>query len=305
MDLKHFHLNNGENFVLKSVTPSRVERQQVIMGIDEAGRGPVLGPMVYGACYVASQDQSLLSSLKVADSKTLNEEQRDACFEKIQESADTFGWIAQILSPSRISRSMLSRCKYNLNAISHDSAMFLIQSVRDMGVKISAVFVDTVGDPDKYQAKLKERFPTIPMITVSKKADSLFPVVSAASVVAKVCRDQALKEWRFKEGSRFPAEVAYGSGYPGDPATKRFLEDYCDPVFGYPQLIRFSWATTTKALESAVAVKWEEVLVEDESGTPAITQFFKRQISSLTGPAKEDKRHRYFAERNISSVSCF
>ena len=273
--------------------------------IEFAGRGPVLGPMVYGACYVASKDQSLLSSLKVADSKTLKEEQRDACFEKLQEAGDTFGWIAQILSPSRISRAMLSRCKYNLNAISHDSAMFLIQSVQEMGVKIGAVFVDTVGDPDKYQAKLKERFPSIPTITVSKKADSLYPIVSAASVVAKVCRDKALREWRFKEGERFPAGLAYGSGYPSDPATKRFLEDYSDPVFGYPQLIRFSWMTTTKALEGAVTIKWEETASEDATGTPTITQYFKRQISSVSGPAKEEKRHRYFAERNISSVCSF
>jgi ribonuclease H2 subunit A len=58
--------------------------------------------------------------------------------------------------------------------------------------------VDTVGDPKKYERKLSVRFPGI-KFTVSKKADALFPIVSAASIAAKVLRDQELSRWRFKE----------------------------------------------------------------------------------------------------------
>ena len=176
-----------------------------------------------------------------------------------------------------------------------------------------------VGDPAKYEAKLRDRFPLIPGITVSKKADSLFPVVSAASIVAKVCRDQALREWCFLEGARFHADrqIKYGSGYPSDPVTKKFLLDHCDAVFGYPQLIRFSWSTATNAMAaSAVTVQWETVLTEEEAeaaaGSQPITNFFRKRarevdrdvvaVSSLN--RSQVGRHRFFSERNIVSAKC-
>jgi ribonuclease H2 subunit A len=72
-----------------------------------------------------------------------------------------------------------------LNKISHDTAMDLIRSAINDGYSIKEVFVDTVGDPRKYTDKLKKEFPGIEF-TVASKADSKFPVVSAASIVAKV-----------------------------------------------------------------------------------------------------------------------
>lgn len=73
----------------------------------------------------------------------------------------------------------------SLNVIALESTAKLIQGVLDLGANLVAAYVDTVGDPDKYRAMLSKKFPSI-AFTVSKKADSLFPIVSAASVVAKV-----------------------------------------------------------------------------------------------------------------------
>src|SRR5262249_16011119 len=77
------------------------------------------------------------------------------------------------------------RSKYNLNMISHDTAIELIRRTMVKGVAIKEVYVDTVGDPGKYQAMIEKKFLRL-KVTVSKKADSLFPIVSAASIVAKV-----------------------------------------------------------------------------------------------------------------------
>ena len=93
---------------------------------------------------------------------------------------------------------MYRRGKYNLNTMSHDTAIGLINEAIEAGVRVAEVYVDTVGPPDKYQAKLEGLFPEL-KITVAKKADSLYPCVSAASICAKVARDKALGEWKFAE----------------------------------------------------------------------------------------------------------
>ena len=69
---------------------------------------------------------------------------------------------------------MYSRVKYNLNEISHYTAIGLIRAALQAGVKVAEVYVDTVGPPEKYEAKLQNLFPEI-RVTVAKKADSLYP----------------------------------------------------------------------------------------------------------------------------------
>lgn len=207
--------------------------------------------------------------------------------------------------------------RVNLNAISHNSAIGLIQKVVDSGVNVREIYVDTVGDQNKYQEKLSAIFPGI-SITVAKKADALYPVVSAASIAAKVTRDLNLEQWKFIEekgfkysnfaqsttpssssavssfspsySSSLPSSSTircfrrFGSGYPGDPLTKIWLHNHLDGVFGYPNLVRFSWGTTKKILKSqSVQVEWgDEEEEEDENeemddegaGTQKMDQFF-------------------------------
>lgn len=94
----------------------------------------------------------------------------------------------------------------------------------------------------------------------------------------------------------------FGSGYPGDPVTKKFLVDHCDSVFGFPQLVRFSWSTSENALkETAYHVEWEEV---EEPKTPvkntSITSFFK--VAGKPKDAKR-KRHEFFTQRCLAPLT--
>jgi ribonuclease H2 subunit A len=186
------------------------------------------------------------------------------------------------------------RNKNNLNDISHDAAISLIRAVLANNITLSEVFVDTVGDPNRYQAKLKNLFPQIENITVSKKADSLFPIVSAASIVAKVTRDRSLKFWEYKEHG-LSLSMKFGSGYTSDPVTKQWLNSNIDHVFGYPTVTRFSWSTTQKLLDrAAVRVLWDDDEHEDDY-----------QLLFKPPPRTNTDRYRFFTENSLDQVDEF
>lgn len=243
-----------------------------ILGIDEAGRGPCLGPMVYSAAFCAKTDQTTLKALGVNDSKQLTKEQRDDFREKL-DNADFLASDSIVLHASELSAKMLRPSKYNLNAISHDTALSLVQRALDRGVNVKEVYVDTVGDPAKYAAMFRDSFPSLEKVVVEKKADGTYPIVGAASIVAKTTRDKCVASWVFQEEARAASdrhlgdgEMAegtvsydrdYGSGYPSDPKCKGWLSRNMDNLFGYPSFVRFSWGTTKRILDSdAVEVTW-------------------------------------------------
>ena len=166
-------------------------KPEIVLGIDEAGRGPVLGPMVYACCFAPLSLHDEIRAQGCEDSKQLKDEERRAILEKITDLTEnsknglSLGWIYEILTPTYISTGQLAPSKYNLNEMSHDSASFLIRNALEHGLNVKRVFVDTVGPPEKYQDKLSKRFPGI-QFCVEKKADDTYPSVSAASIVAKV-----------------------------------------------------------------------------------------------------------------------
>jgi ribonuclease H2 subunit A len=110
--------------------------------------------MVYAICYCPLSRLADPEALKVADSKTLTENERERLFTKMEEDGDFVGWSLDVLSPNLISISMLGRVKYNLNSLSHDTAAELIWYALDQNVNVTQVFVDTVGMPETYQALL-------------------------------------------------------------------------------------------------------------------------------------------------------
>ncbi len=119
-----------QNLLEKSIPIDKSFSEEFEAGIDEAGRGPVLGPMVYAIAVWRTSDRPVLSTLGFADSKQLTEEERDGLFEvlkRLKEKVLTFE--ISSLSPMFLSNHMLKKEKHNLNQISHETAIELIYKV--------------------------------------------------------------------------------------------------------------------------------------------------------------------------------
>ncbi|QSZ34128.1 hypothetical protein DSL72_005716 [Monilinia vaccinii-corymbosi] len=258
------------------------------LGVDEAGRGPVLGPMVYGLFYLPLplSDPLLRDTHHFDDSKVLTPMVRSELMKKLcTPDSDLYtqcGWAVDVMSARDIGANMMKPATYNLNAQAMDSTIALIQGVMDKGVNVKEIYIDALGNTVTYQKKLERIFPTA-QITVAKKADSLYPCVSAASVCAKVTRDAALEalyeSYANKDGDQKMcgtgvAEDSWGSGYPSDARTTAWLKRNMDPIFGWGSECRFSWGTTKDLLESkgiAAKVDWP---IEEDDETSRLTDFF-------------------------------
>jgi len=279
---------------------------EFMMGIDEAGRGPTLGPMVYGSAFCAVDDEPKLRKMGFMDSKQLTEAKRDSLWDQVQASG-FIGWRIRVLQAKEISAGMLGRhTKYNLNAMSHDAAIGLVQGVLALGINLRFLYVDTVGDPERYQAKLADLFPTM-RVVVEKKADSTFPIVSAASICAKVPRDYLLHNWNF-EDERLGADRAWGCGYPSDEHCKRWLRENLDPVFGWPDLVRFSWGPAKDALDKepektgACVVQWPD---DEDAGAEQQRQSLANFLGKGPKRQKVPDRHRLLHEASLEPVSAW
>jgi len=299
MDITEYLEENVETRIFQSPIPESCKNSPCCLGIDEAGRGPVLGPMVYGICYCPISFMEELKELGFADSKTLKKEDRDKLLSVIEQNIENIGWAIKIISPTSLSNDMLRSTKISLNEISHNAAIELTKVTIKDGADIKEMYVDTVGPAQKYQDKLSEIFKSI-NVTVTPKADSKFPIVSAASICAKVARDRCLEGWKFGEGE-FPSE--YGCGYTSDSLTQKWLKDIIDPVFGHPQFVRFCWSTCSEMLKKhARDVTWED---DDDEGKPkkkkssfAITSFYTQEKNN-----QKVDHCRFFKERNLQQVS--
>jgi ribonuclease H2 subunit A len=296
-------LLESENASLSGVGPP------CALGIDEAGRGPVLGPMVYGAFYLPIPlSAPLLSKTHhFDDSKVLTPLFRSQLMEKLctpTASNDpdptslyqNCGWAVSLLSARTISAGMLQpTTAYNLNAQAMDATISLITNIYKLGVNLREIYIDTIGQPAPYQKKLERIFPTA-KIVVAKKADSLYPCVSAASVCAKVTRDVALEviyKQNYKDKMEEDTEMSnsgvekeederqnapgWGSGYPSDVRCTAWMKRNMDPVFGWGSECRFSWGTAKDMLDlkgGAAPVVWP---AEDDDESSRLTDFFSSE----------------------------
>ena len=249
---------------LASTAAQQTDLDSVILGIDEAGRGPVLGDMVYGGAIVSLREHQKILATGATDSKALTEANRERIRGEL-EVIPTFKAIEKSLTPNDIADAMFSRTGRNLNTISHEAAIAIIHeaTIAARG-KLCAVYVDTVGIPEAYQRLLQGRFPHL-NITVAKKADAKFPIVSAASIFAKTTRDRGIQALSEEFGP-------LGSGYPGDQATINFLKNgHAHRFFGFTpkyDLVRQSWGPVVNIARTAcIKMEWQHEIDDKSKST--------------------------------------
>ena len=225
---------------------------EIIIGIDEAGRGPVLGPMVYSAFFTTNLEH--VSKMGFKDSKQLAKEVRENLYEKIK-GDEYCGFCTKILTPDYISKLMCQPTKVSLNEIAFSAVREMIsQIIQHVKIPIQKIYCDTVGPSEKYRMMIHTAFPSIPLssIVVCPEADNLYPVVSAASICAKVTRDTCLENWIYPEGLD---DHNFGCGYPTDSRSIDWMNEHYDPLFGYPTLVRFGWKTSIRILEEKKPIR--------------------------------------------------
>jgi len=204
----------------------------VIAGLEEAGRGPILGPMVLCGVLFDERKLSELKAAGVKDSKLLSPGRRETLAKFISQRATRCEVIE--LSPAEIDELRLAR-KINLNEMEAMNFARIIDAL-----KPRAAYVDSVDpNPAMFKRRIQRYIKTRPELVVENFAERKYIVVAAASIIAKVRRDQRVAELCRRYGY-------FGSGYSSDPRTITFLERWVKKYGGLPEFARRSWETARR-----------------------------------------------------------
>ena len=203
-----------------------------ICGIDDAGRGPMLGPLVIAGISLDKKKLRKLTALGVKDSKKLSPKLRESLYKKIIDIVDDY-YVAKI-SPRSIDASVKKHC---LNGL---EAKYMAKVVSKLNPDIS--YVDSCDvNPTRFGKEIS-RLSDNHKIKSYHRADSRFVVVSAASILAKVTRDRAI--------ARLRKEHNLGSGYPSDSVTVKFVTKYYKKNHEMPSFVRKSWKPVQRIVEN-------------------------------------------------------
>jgi ribonuclease HII len=214
----------------------------MICGVDEAGRGPVIGPLVVAAVMV--DDDAALRSLRVKDSKQLSPSRREQLALEIRKLARVE---VEIIEAAQLDEMMVVD---SLNDIEVKAFASLISSL-----KAEVVYADACDvDPRRFSRKIRGHLHYNPEMFCEHKADVRYPVVSAASIIAKTVRDRRVREIEEELGQPI------GSGYAHDEISLAFLEKWIKEKGDVPPHTRRTWETSRRKLSLSKTSKltdWE------------------------------------------------
>ena len=217
----------------------------MICGVDEAGKGPVLGPLVVAG--VSFENDSKLIENNVRDSKKCTPKRRELLAKKIKEIALNYEII--LISASDIDDM---RKVMTLNEIEVNTFSKIINKL-----KPDVCYVDSADVDDKrFGRDILSRLSFKPEIVSKHKADDIYPVVGAASILAKTMRDEEVR--KIEQELRKKLDLPMGSGYPADPITQKFLKEWVSNFGEMPPYTRLSWKTSQRILKENKVKKLDE-----------------------------------------------
>ena len=233
----------------------------VICGIDEAGRGPVMGPLVMAGFFVPDDVEDELSSLGLKDSKLLSPQRREFFYEKLHNIGNVK---FEIIMPFKLNELMNSK---TLNEIEFDASVAVLTkvhttidnnfnannttSINNSRIPFFTIYIDAFGPAEKLGNQMKEALPFPARVISEHKADMKYPIVSAASIMAKVTRDRIIENLKEEVGD-------FGSGYPADPKTITFLKNWLRERSSAPPYVRTHWKTYTRLVGERTTRKLDE-----------------------------------------------
>ncbi len=212
----------------------------ISVGIDEAGRGPVFGPMVMVALAVDEEAEQKLKWMGVKDSKLLSKELREELFERIREVVLDFR--VQVVEPSAIDHAIDEDENLNLNWLEAEVSAQMLSELKPNKAYVDCPSTNPPAYKDYLLSRVSEGVKKSTEFIVEHKADMKYPVVAAASIVAKVIRDLQVEKIKEETG------VDCGSGYMSDPKTQDFLKKYYQK---HAKHFRKSWASYKKVQADA------------------------------------------------------
>lgn len=206
-----------------------------VLGIDEAGRGCVLGPLVVAGFLVEGPEEALRAA-GADDSKKLSATRRD----KVRTALEALGTArVRLVSARAIDAG-------NLNALEEDAIVDLVVELAP-----DRVILDALG-PVRGLANTVQRLAARwrplghdPEVIIEPKADANHAACGAASIVAKTTRDALLDALR-------PGWGPLGSGYPSDPVTRAWLAAHAASGTPWPDFVRTRWGTIEALAQGAL-----------------------------------------------------
>jgi ribonuclease HII len=227
-----------------------MEKIKYLLGVDDAGRGPVIGPMLLCGTLIEADKEKYFRDIGAKDSKLLTPLQREKLAEIIKKEVKMFR--TKIITPSEIDTGM--GIGLNLNLVEALACGSIINEItehlseeekKNTKIILDCPSINTSGWKNQLLEYVKDKKLDI---HCEHKADFNHVVVSAASIIAKVTRDGEIEKIKEQIG------IDFGSGYPSDPNTKNFLREHVND-FKKERIFRESWQTWRSARDKALGVK--------------------------------------------------